>query len=368
MSTIKLTTLTPVHVGSGNLLQYNTDFITFRQADDDFIGVIDDKQVLRLIGEEHINDWVLSIERKENTCDFVRRYAPQSKLGDYIKRTAFLYHSINKNDTLKECMHDGMGKPYIPGSSLKGAIRTAITATLANQLSENSKTSRNIRNLASEVEHKLFGNNPNNDIFRFIKVGDAYFEKDVEAALRLVMGLNLTKQNDLKSNNNIKPQLVEAIGEENETVFSMKIDADYYRWIKSQQPSVGSMPIEVQSLQLLFELINNHTRMLLEKELKIWTEIKRDKTGADIYLERIQEMLDACNDCGKNSCVLRLGHASGWRFITGAWGEQLSAFGRDIPNAARPGNERKYSEYMFPKSRRIDEDGYLFGFVKLTIV
>lgn len=367
MSTIKLTTLTPVHVGSGNLLQYNTDFITFRQGEDSFIGVIDEKQILRLIGEEHINDWVLSIERKENTQDLVRRYAPNSKLGDYIKRPIFLYHEVKSNDTLKECMHNGMGYPYIPGSSLKGAIRTAITATLANQLSENDKTSRNIRSLASDVEHKLFGDNPNNDIFRFIKVGDAYFEKDVEAALRLVMGLNLTQQNGLKSNNNLKPQLVEAIGEEKETEFSMKIDTVYYKLVKSKQPSVGNMPIEVQSLQQLFKLINNHTRTLLEEELEIWTEICRDKTGADVYLERIQKMLDTCNDCGENSCVLRLGHASGWRFITGAWGEQLSAFDSDIPTAARPGNEKNYKEYMFPKSRRVDEDGYLFGFVKLTI-
>lgn len=365
MSTIKLTTLTPVHVGSGNLLQYNTDFITFRQGEDSFIGVIDEKQILRLIGEEHINDWVLSIERKENTQDLVRRYAPNSKLGDYIKRAIFLFHEVKPNDTLKECMHNGMGYPYIPGSSLKGAIRSAITATLANQCTDIK--CNNVKKLASETEKRLFGSNPNDDIFRFIKVGDAYFEKDVEAALRLVMGLNLTQQNGLKSNNNLKPQLVEAIGEEKETEFYMKIDTAYYKLVKSKQPSVGNMPIEVQSLQQLFKLINNHTRTLLEEELEIWTEISRDKTDADVYLERIQEMLDTCNDCGENSCVLRLGHASGWRFITGAWGEQLPAFERDIPNAARPGNERNYSEYMFPKSRRVDEDGFLFGFVKLTI-
>jgi CRISPR type III-A-associated RAMP protein Csm5 len=33
--------------------------------------------------------------------------------------------------TLKECIHSGLGVPYIPGSSIKGAIRTAIVATLA---------------------------------------------------------------------------------------------------------------------------------------------------------------------------------------------------------------------------------------------
>ncbi len=365
MSTIKLTTLTPVHVGSGNLLQYNTDFFTFCDEDDNnCIGVIDEKQILRLIGEEHINDWVLSIERKENTRDLVKRYAPNSRPEDYIKRNVYLCHSVKPNDTLKECMHNGLGYPYIPGSSLKGAIRSAITATLANKLT--LKKSNNVRKLASETEKIFFGSNPNNDIFRFIKVGDAHFKKGVEAAYRLVMGINLTEEAYLTTKE--KPQLVEAISEDEKTAFSLKIDADYYNWAKSIQTSIGEMPIEVQSLQQLFELINNHTRTLLEEELKIWTEIGKSKTDADGYLEKIQEMLDQCNSCDKNSCVLRLGHASGWRFITGAWGEQLPNFEPDVPNVARPGNEKYYSQYIFPKSRRVDIEGYLFGFVKLTIM
>lgn len=368
MSTIKLTTLTPVHVGSGNLLQNNTDFITFTQDKDKFIGVIDEKRMLHLIGEEHINDWILSIERKENTKELVKRYAPHSKLGDYIKRTAWLYHhDITRNDTLKECIHDGMGKPYIPGSSLKGAIRTAITATLANQLS-NIK-SNNTKSLASEVEKKLFGSNPNNDIFRFIKVGDAYFEEQTEVALRLIMALNVTNKDSLKPNqNDCKPQLVEAIGPEEESIFAMKIDLDYYNFVKKSEASIGVIPTEIQTLTELFNLINNHTIKLLEEEFKIWQKESNNHNGANDYLDNIKEIWQECNACKQGECVLRLGHSSGWRFITGAWGEQLSAFKYDIPNVARPNNEKRYSEYMFPKSRRTGEENELVGFVKLTIM
>lgn len=364
MSTIKLTTLTPVHVGSGNLLQYNTDFITFRQGEDSFIGVIDDRRILELIGEEHINDWVLSIERNENISDLIKLYAPQSQCDDYIKRKLKALCFLEESDTLKECMHGGMGNPYIPGSSIKGAIRTAITATFANRLSENDKTSRNIRYLASEVEKKLFGNNPNNDIFRFIKVGDAYLEKETEIAIRLIMGLNET----IKPRKKRKPQLVEAIDADKSCTFALKIDSQYYSKVKQQQTTLGEMPIEIQTLKSLFFLINTHTIGLLKNELDIWEDKSLYKTEADEYLEQIRKILNKCYDCDENSCIIRIGHASGWRFITGAWGEQLSAFERDIPNAARPGNERNYSEYMFPKSRRTDEKNHLFGFVKLTIM
>ena len=63
--------------------------------------------------------------------------------------------------------------------------------------------------------------------------------------------------------------------------------------------------------------------------------------------------------------MLRIGHGSGWRFITGAWSEQLKNF-NEIVNASRP-NSYRYTQYDFPKSRRIDEDGDVLGFVKLSM-
>lgn len=70
-----------------------------------------------------------------------------------------------------------------------------------------------------------------------------------------------------------------------------------------------------------------------------------------------------CKD-GKE-CVLRIGHGSGWRFITGAWSEKLNSFNPVVISAARPNNFR-YNEYNFPKTRRVDEECELLGFVKLT--
>jgi len=34
--------------------------------------------------------------------------------------------------------------------------------------------------------------------------------------------------------------------------------------------------------------------------------------------------------------------------------------------ASRPNNQR-YEDYDFPKTRRLDEDSYILGFVKLTM-
>lgn len=355
MSKIRITTLTPVHIGSGNFLQYNTEFVQTSTSTERFLRVVDDRKVLNLIGDEHLNDWLLSIERKENIKDLVKLYAPQSKIADYSKRRIKLFSDVKNTDTLKECIHNGFGVPFIPGSSIKGSIRTAVLASMTERidaLSDKIKD-RSGRIKATPIEKALFGKDPNSDIFRFLHVGDVYFEKDIEIALRLVMRLNITgnKETLLPSRQDSKPQLVEAIGMEEEAIFQLKL-----------MPQFGL----ISSLLSLFQLVNDHTQKLVEEEMQIWRNYI-DKDGASEYLEKMDEILSVIKSSQADECVLRVGHASGWRFITGAWAENLSNFKTDIVNAARSRN-CYYSNYDFPKSRRTDSDGDLLGFVKLKIV
>jgi CRISPR type III-A-associated RAMP protein Csm5 len=371
MSEIKIEILSPVHVGSGNLLQNNTDFVTTSDGENSYIRIVDDRKILELIGVERLNDWLLSIERKENTKELIKRYAPNSKVADYSKRRLVdCSTGVKKDDTLKECIHSGLGQPYIPGSSIKGAIRTAILASLAERITnkeEKIKTGKTDRNgnpylSASKIEGELFGKDPNSDIFRFIHVGDAYFEKDTEIALRVV-NINIRQGKNLQDNS--KPQLVEAIGIEVTSTLQMKIATDYYNWAKANFANMGKLPFEINSLSNLFLLINNHTQQLVENEIEYWRTI--DKTGAEDFIDNMSNILSEIKSCEKgNECVLRIGHASGWRFITGGWTEKLDNFKNVVIPASRP-NNYKYTEYDFPKSRRIDEDSDVLGFVKLKI-
>ena len=285
---------------------------------------------------------------------------------------------------MKETIHNGQGLPYIPGSSIKGAIRTAILTSLVDIIQDREdkiiqkrrinkegqrpievpKLDKNKNKLlyADKIEKELFGRDPNNDIFRFIRVGDAYFDKDSTIATRMI-NLNITRKNELVDKS--KPQLIEAIGSSETSTFSLNVAADYYKWVKSKFPTLGNLPAELQSISGLFSLINIHTQKLIEDEIEYWKNV--EKTGAEYYIETLEDLLEEVKECrNESSCVLRIGHGSGWRFITGAWTEQLSNFKTDVINAARPQNYR-YSEYDFPKTRRVDEDSYVLGFVKLTM-
>ena len=129
------------------------------------------------------------------------------------------------------------------------------------------------------------------------------------------------------------------------------------------------LPDGMQDISLLFEWINEHTGKLVKDEIDYWKEVENaGYSGADDYIKNMESIEEEVKACKKGKeCVLRIGHASGWRFITGAWTENLDNFERDVVPAARPKNFN-YQEYDFPKSRRLDEDCDILGFVKLTVL
>lgn len=372
MSKVKVKTISSVHIGSGNFLRNNSDFVVWDENGESLIGILDPKKMLSIIGVDKINNWISVIERNGDTIEFMKNVGGCKSPRKYVQRVIYNYAQIGNNDTLKECLHDGMGRAYIPGSSIKGAIRTAITAVLAQKIQRlEDKVVFRVGNRdkvqASNVEKLLFGQNPNSDVFRFLHIGDIYFGA-CEIASKIV-NLNIRRSEKLKDNS--KSQLVESIFAEDESITQMKLDTRYYQWAKSHwqgRECLGTLPEEMNSLSVLFSVINQHTRTLVEEEIEYW----RDKQsngyqGAEDYIDSMQEILEEIGKCDNGKqCVLRLGHASGWRFITGAWTEQLSNFNSHIIPASRPRNNL-YSDYDFPKSRRIDEEGYVYGFIKLTL-
>jgi len=363
---VKIETLTPVHIGSGNLLRNNADFI----IDEDLV-VLSDEKIWKLLesDEKHMKDWLAAIADK-NIYEFLKRF-PEVKSKDYAKRIIPLKDKIKKgdtlkkSDTLKECIHNGMGLPYIPGSSLKGAIRTAIFASRTDEVSDKENKIKNSKKKAAIIEKELFGRDSFSDIFRFFLVGDAYFDKGTEIATRLV-NLNIRDSKDSLWDFS-KSQIVEAIDAGTKSEFTLKISKEHYDFVKNNFYHLGNLPETASSINDLFGLINEHTLKLAEKEIVFFNDPNKfgKKTGGDDYVKKMENILQKINECenGK-SCILRIGHASGWRFITGAWTEDLS----DFPNIVLPNYRRKiYEKYVFPKTRRLDEDSDIFGFVKLSI-
>lgn len=369
--TVKIETLTSVHIGSGEVLQIGSDFEKGKMGDDYVLAVVSPEKVLNLIGEEHLQDWVVAIERKESTGNVVKRFAPNAKVEDFAKRIVLEWSEAHERDTLKEHIHNGQGKPYIPGSSIKGAIRTAMLASLAENVngaerkidaSANGKKKAN----ANKIEKELFGSDPNNDVFRFLQVGDAYFGDSYTVALRMV---NINERTSRGFWDVSKSQLIEALCPKDETEFEMKLNIEGYNKSKERCSTLGDLPMIMSSYENLFETINEHTISLLDLEIDYWRERSDmdDSDKVESYLEKVESIKKKVLKCCRGKeCVLRIGHGSGWNFITGGWARDLDNFESLVVPVSRPNNQN-YREYDFPKTRRVDDDCELLGFVKLSL-
>lgn len=371
MSTITIETISPIHIGSGNFLSNNSDFVVYKDEDGNSeLCIIDPRKILHFVGTENIDYWVSIIERGGDTRDFMKQKGKGAIPPQYAqRRIACFSDEIKRNDTLKECIHNGFGLPYIPGSSIKGGIRTAILATLAKEMPQAEEFAlRSNKPSASLVEKNLFGKDPYSDIFRFLHIGDAYFEKGCEIATRMI-NLNIREQDSLIDKG--KSQIVEAIKIDNSTTTQLKIDDKHYQLATNNWNHgnpLGKLYNCLSDISTLFSTINSHTLNLVAQEIKYWKNVEDDGfLGAEDYIEQMEDILDLIKSCDKGKeCILRIGHASGWRFITGAWSEQFDSFNNRIVSAARR-NNGVYKEYDFPKTRRIDEESTIYGFIKLSI-
>ncbi|MEA3494437.1 MAG: type III-A CRISPR-associated RAMP protein Csm5 [Bacteroidota bacterium] len=382
MTKVKIKTLTPVHIGSGVDLQSNIEYLFIN----DKIGVIDDKKVLQVIGEENINRWVSIINSKDNLLDYLRKRKNDIKLSDVALREMDVYASdIGKNKTLKEQLHSAKGFPMIPGSSIKGAIRTTVISYLIEKETDrvkniiNKKRSflnskgrkwdlRSFQEVESEILNQLLSNSfkpdANRNVFRFLQVTDSHFNYNTLVTNMQVLNL----QNNEWRIKNGTDQLTEIIGNDNEAEIRIKINSELLNRNLNKKEIKSDVGF-LKDIQSLFEIVNNHTKLLIQKEIDIWGKMEKDYPNEliDWYLETLNDCLDEAESCKENEAVIRIGGGSGWDNITGAWAKHNKELFNDnewekLSNLLNKNRKVSY----FPKTRKIDESGDVLGFIKLT--
>ena len=364
MPDIKIELLTPVHIGSGKDLMSNTEYLYFE--DEQLLTVIDEQKVLQLIGEQNIDKWVNIIQNNQSLKQYLLQVKGDLEPADIEKRSMNVFGSgIAKHKTLKEQLHDGKQISFIPGSSIKGAIRTAIVSHYALQnpdLSKHSLKNHKGRYDAQVLEKKLFGENPNKDVFRFLQIGDAYFNCPTIATKVHIL-------NSYYNNWHFKQEsshLVECIAQEADSEFRLKINTEL---LQKNNPVNKTDFLEMKQL---FNIINQHTLRLLEKEKDFWQEDDNvQETAFENYMENINRLIEICKNCNEKETVLRIGFGSGWDFITGAWTKDFGIMGDNeydrFVNIMRR-NKNYDMSVPFPKTRKMDEDGDILGFIKLSLI
>lgn len=134
-SEVTLTPVSPIHISAGEP-DYGSSAIRI----DDTLYIIDEEKLGKFLSENNLlnlyidfaEDWILKNtnigERKGNMLEkFFKGSSIKRKIDfEKIKQELCYSHLFYKYFGKGKFIREGNGNPYIPGSSIKGAIRTAL--------------------------------------------------------------------------------------------------------------------------------------------------------------------------------------------------------------------------------------------------
>lgn len=371
----KLTIITPCHVGSGNTLIRDIDFA----SDGEHFGIIDLRKVYDIVGPEGIQGWCSIIDRKGDILSYVRVRKPNATLRDISSTLLDIRNgdsaATKPANELREHIRT-MGELYIPASSLKGAIVTAILS--ANEYDSKLRIPAKINTKNNSIVDKFFSKaavnpktgvtsyNPQTSSLRFLRVSDAYF-KGVQSSAFYCNQLNIRDKKDTLCDSKAH-QYVEAIFDDAATMIDLDIKRDHMS-VVSSKGKLGEIPDAMQSLSSLLMTINEHTRRLLEREKEFWKEYNYPEL--EEYLISIDDLIDECKACkAGRAAILRVGYGGGWDSMTGGWSKESANDDEwdRIVNVARSNNQKNYSDYEFPKTRRLFDTYMPLGYVRIEAV
>jgi len=246
---------------------------------------------------------------------------------------------------------------YIPGSSLKGAIRTAVLADVILQ-----KRVRIKANVSEKWLMKLLRgaeNQPQYDFFRFVEVGDSD-EKSPDESLGIYFVDVLSGSvsdgvaAQTKSEVRFKGYNVMYEGLNPGTVFktAIKFNAGVFSGVKDALGFSGNLEIYLEPSGIV-SAINRFSLRVIEKELEFLRGFSSD-VGLDYvskFYESVKKQIEAS---AGNVAYLCLGQGAGWLNTT---------IGSLIIDAVRGKEWKEFRlrnklathrmEFVFPKSRKM---------------
>jgi len=369
---IKLEILTPVHIGTSReeTWQKNLDF--FHEGDTVYVVRQDDifREILVEGGEQALAGYSARIgsQRIEGLLDFISQYVD-------IEELAYLTFDYSRKigNEIKPLLRTGLGTPILAGSSIKGSIRTAILKYLMmNDQNDQREFFRREDNLGrrrgrklsyadSDIQRHYLGRDPSEDLFRMLQISD--FDTDEEKTI-----LHKTQTVNLYGNSwNIKQPVSTFLECINLQTTTGRIQIPQ-KQIENNQRNLRRT--DLLHPKKLFEIINEYTLALLDKEFEFWDD-QEENTHLHEFIHDYQDKLDELYQLAdgfdtSKSCLLRVGAGSGWDFITGRWTKDLLD-SRTWENIKSQVRRKRYSKDVpFPKSRKALEQGMPLGFVKLT--
>lgn len=161
--TIKLKAIGPVCIGSGRVIS-KKETIYDKQKDVVYVMDVDKMfaDLLKMRKEKAFEDFLLS---KDGLAKWFRDVnIDKTQYSKWIAYTLWAGDAVTEDKTIKEIqtfVKDPYGQPYIPGSSLKGAIRTALLGAEAKRRIEADRNEGKYNNKYASIQKDIATNGIN---------------------------------------------------------------------------------------------------------------------------------------------------------------------------------------------------------------
>lgn len=366
----------PVHIGSGE--KYTASEYVKSKAK------TKKGKILNIIKRMDVSNYFLSLD-DERKDEFLRDLSnPNFNLKDFDKKipnTYMKYRAINKSkkeiaptQEITEAIKT-LNELYIPGSSIKGAIKSAI---LYRQLDDEMilNISRNVIRNNGRVDNRAYSSFMDSiftskkvhmrarvqpaqkDIMKFLQVSDSDSIKSPTVYdVATVMASFRHGHNEFytRNRNTREPTLsfLETISRGNNLSFEIQNHYDYEVFKK----------LGLDDKKHLIDLENIKKSVFLFSKALISNEIEFAEDYSIDYLYRFYSKLEKENSI--DSPLLKIGAGSG--FLATTVGLKIKNYDFNLFEKIRDGTRGKTYDYEFPKSRKITQVGGMpLGWVQLN--
>ncbi len=357
--------LTPLHIGSGTKLVNECDY--FKKAVS--AVVVDQNYLFQSLANSN-EDLQALVSRTTHLSDLAK-IVGEEQLGLSYPLKSFEKGTPLPAKEIQAHIKDGFFRPYIPGSSLKGAIRTVLfaewiaqqdKATIQNALPQpplpHQKHFLKTR-AAAELSQQCFAKHafkrskvPNFDFLRALHVGDIIFEaKDL--TITDVRCLNLRGNplqahwKDVGTNRDERQWqdthgiFAESLLPETHGILTLQVDNFLFENHVAIELLKLPSQIGLNDFQNFKQLLNHHAYQRLTQEHAFFKQY-----GVTSAAQVCQELLKQINTT-TDAAYLQVGWGNGWRGITGDWMDE------SLEKQIRQWYSLGRVDKPFPKTRRL---------------
>lgn len=383
----EISCLSPVHIGTGRKF---TRFDGF--ARDQQWWMIDLDKVLAAGGKPFAGDLALAMrEASFSWANWLQSH--QLKAKDVLAYALRCYKDP-ANCEVREGMKDVYQRPYIPGSTIKGAIRTALLWYMAqrqgpdfvgNMVRQGLKGEKSPRKewFAQKLERKVFGESVVNDMLKALQVNDSSPVTLEQMQIGETSTFTL-RQDRLQPKGESFRIFAEWL--KPETRLQLEIGVNDYL-LSDDEVWVNDKHKTTTPKQELG--INDQSKVALEQFATHCNAFALALLERERVFFETHKLADLVNDCDRlkkeinafqaDTFALRLGWAGGWesKTIGDLVDNQLSSsewadFRECFTLGQTPGRkDDAYLDYYFPHSRQLATTGptpRALGWVKLEIL